>query len=92
MREWKESILVKPNMQNLKLWYHSVGNMGYIHFWLIFSKHILLMNQCIIITFFFFLFVSQVVPQKKVVMGHPLRLLIVEQISSLHATWVVFDK
>ncbi|XP_008448679.1 uncharacterized protein LOC103490778 [Cucumis melo] len=33
-----------------------------------------------------------VVPQKKVVMGHPLRLLIVEKISSLHATWVVFDK
>ncbi|KAG6577706.1 Ubiquitin carboxyl-terminal hydrolase 21, partial [Cucurbita argyrosperma subsp. sororia] len=33
-----------------------------------------------------------VVPQKKVIMGHPLRLLIVEQISGLHATWVVFDK
>ncbi|KAL4602114.1 hypothetical protein ACB092_10G029100 [Castanea dentata] len=33
-----------------------------------------------------------VVPQKEVVMGYPLRLLVVEQITGLHATWVVFDR
>jgi len=30
--------------------------------------------------------------QKKVVMGYPSRLLVVEEITSLHATWVVFDR
>ncbi|KAF3967309.1 hypothetical protein CMV_008689 [Castanea mollissima] len=35
---------------------------------------------------------SDVVPQKEVVMGYPLRLLVVEQITGLHATWVVFDR
>ncbi|XP_038903689.1 uncharacterized protein LOC120090215 isoform X1 [Benincasa hispida] len=55
------------------------------YFWLLFSKHILSLNL-------YYYFSFQVVPQKKVIMGHPLRLLIVEQISSLHATWVVFDK
>ncbi|GMN30605.1 hypothetical protein TIFTF001_002878 [Ficus carica] len=33
-----------------------------------------------------------VVLQKKVVMGYPSRLLVVEQITSLSATWVVFDR
>ncbi|KAL0326603.1 UNVERIFIED_CONTAM: hypothetical protein Sangu_1738300 [Sesamum angustifolium] len=33
-----------------------------------------------------------VVPEIKTEMGHPLRLLVVEQISSLHATLVVFDR
>ncbi|KAJ0052084.1 hypothetical protein Pint_03440 [Pistacia integerrima] len=32
-----------------------------------------------------------VLPQKEVVMGYPPRLLVVERIVSLHATWVVFD-
>ncbi|KAH7578629.1 hypothetical protein JRO89_XS01G0407400 [Xanthoceras sorbifolium] len=32
-----------------------------------------------------------VVPQKEVAMGFPLRLLVLERIISLHATWVVFD-
>ncbi|XP_021293884.1 uncharacterized protein LOC110423816 [Herrania umbratica] len=32
-----------------------------------------------------------VVPQKEIVMGYPLPLLIVERIISLRATWVVFD-
>ncbi|XP_050231855.1 uncharacterized protein LOC126680719 isoform X2 [Mercurialis annua] len=32
-----------------------------------------------------------VVLQKEVVMGFPLRLVVVEKITSLHATWVVFD-
>ncbi|KAK1569138.1 hypothetical protein Q3G72_033026 [Acer saccharum] len=32
-----------------------------------------------------------VVPQKEVVMGFPLRLLVLERIISLHATWVIFD-
>ncbi|KAI9178064.1 hypothetical protein LWI28_022277 [Acer negundo] len=35
--------------------------------------------------------VTQVVPQKEVVMGFPLRLLVLERIISLHATWVIFD-
>ncbi|KAL5550961.1 hypothetical protein UlMin_001137 [Ulmus minor] len=30
--------------------------------------------------------------RKKVVMGYPSRLLVVEQITSLHPTWVVFDR
>lgn len=34
----------------------------------------------------------QVVPHMKVVMGYPLRLVVLEQTSSLHATWVVFDR
>ncbi|KAM7253698.1 hypothetical protein ACFE04_031380 [Oxalis oulophora] len=34
----------------------------------------------------------EVVVQKEVVMGHPLRLLIAERIMSLEATWVVFDR
>ncbi|KAM7259706.1 hypothetical protein ACFE04_015447 [Oxalis oulophora] len=33
-----------------------------------------------------------VIPQKEVVMGHPLRLLVAERIMSLEATWVVFDR
>ncbi|KAI5327591.1 hypothetical protein L3X38_026987 [Prunus dulcis] len=33
-----------------------------------------------------------VFPQKKVIMGYPSRLLVVEQITTLHATWVVFDR
>ncbi|KAF8027203.1 hypothetical protein BT93_E0192 [Corymbia citriodora subsp. variegata] len=33
-----------------------------------------------------------VVPQKDMVMGYPSRLLVVEKITSLHATWVVFDR
>ncbi|KAI3453404.1 hypothetical protein Pfo_010067 [Paulownia fortunei] len=33
-----------------------------------------------------------VVPEIRTEMGHPLRLLVVEQISSLHATLVVFDR
>ncbi|KAL0446369.1 UNVERIFIED_CONTAM: hypothetical protein Slati_1764800 [Sesamum latifolium] len=33
-----------------------------------------------------------VVPEIKTEMGHPLRLLVVEQISSLHATLVIFDR
>ncbi|KAJ4847821.1 hypothetical protein Tsubulata_011772 [Turnera subulata] len=33
-----------------------------------------------------------VVPQKEVVMGYPLRLSVVEKITSLYATWVVFDR
>ncbi|KAL6176006.1 hypothetical protein ACLB2K_052642 [Fragaria x ananassa] len=33
-----------------------------------------------------------VVLQKKVVMGFPSRLLVVDEITSLHATWVVFDR
>ncbi|KAJ7943825.1 proline-rich receptor-like protein kinase PERK3 [Quillaja saponaria] len=33
-----------------------------------------------------------VVLQKKVVMGYPSRWLVIEQISSLYATWVVFDR
>lgn len=32
------------------------------------------------------------VPEIRTEMGHPLRLLVVEQISSLNATLVVFDK
>ena len=36
--------------------------------------------------------VTQVVPQKEVVMGFPLRLLVLERIISLHATWVIFDR
>ncbi|KAK6262719.1 hypothetical protein QUC31_008535 [Theobroma cacao] len=32
-----------------------------------------------------------VVPQKEIVMGYPLPLLVVERIISLRATWVVFD-
>lgn len=34
----------------------------------------------------------QVVPEIVTEMGHPIRLLVVEQISSLHATLVVFDR
>lgn len=34
----------------------------------------------------------QVVPQKDVLMGYPSKLLVVEKITSLHATWVVFDR
>ncbi|TKY70016.1 proline-rich receptor protein kinase PERK3 [Spatholobus suberectus] len=34
---------------------------------------------------------SSVVPQKKIVMGYPLRLLVVEQVATLCPTWVVFD-
>jgi len=30
--------------------------------------------------------------QKKVIMGYPSRLLVVDEIASLHATWVVFDR
>ncbi|XP_002527799.4 uncharacterized protein LOC8262531 isoform X1 [Ricinus communis] len=30
--------------------------------------------------------------QKEVVMGFPLRLMVAEKISSLHATWVIFDR
>ncbi|OVA01680.1 hypothetical protein BVC80_9073g121 [Macleaya cordata] len=33
-----------------------------------------------------------VTPYMKVVMGHPSKLLILEQTTSLHATWVVFDR
>ena len=33
----------------------------------------------------------QVVPQKKIVMGYPQRLLVVEQVATLCPTWVVFD-
>ncbi|KAJ8774462.1 hypothetical protein K2173_016908 [Erythroxylum novogranatense] len=33
-----------------------------------------------------------VVPQKEIVMGFPLRTLVVEKITNLHATWVVFDR
>ncbi|XP_077252067.1 uncharacterized protein LOC143891373 [Tasmannia lanceolata] len=33
-----------------------------------------------------------VVPHMKVAMGHPLRLVILEQTTSLHAKWVVLDK
>ncbi|CAB4279196.1 unnamed protein product [Prunus armeniaca] len=33
-----------------------------------------------------------VFPQKKVIMGYPSRLLVVEQITTLQATWVVFDR
>ncbi|KAK9275780.1 hypothetical protein L1049_023049 [Liquidambar formosana] len=33
-----------------------------------------------------------VVPQIKVAMGYPLRLLVVEKITSLHASWVVLDR
>ncbi|KAG4992198.1 hypothetical protein JHK87_025655 [Glycine soja] len=32
-----------------------------------------------------------VVPQKKIVMGYPQRLLVVEQVATLCPTWVVFD-
>ncbi|KAL2348948.1 hypothetical protein Fmac_002948 [Flemingia macrophylla] len=32
-----------------------------------------------------------VVPQKKTVMGYPLRLLVVEQVATLSPTWVIFD-
>ncbi|KAF9611695.1 hypothetical protein IFM89_034878 [Coptis chinensis] len=33
-----------------------------------------------------------VVPHMKVAMGYPLRLVVLEQTTSLHATWVVFDR
>ncbi|KAB2626095.1 hypothetical protein D8674_017755 [Pyrus ussuriensis x Pyrus communis] len=33
-----------------------------------------------------------VFPRKKVIMGYPLRLMVVEEITTLHATWVVFDR
>ncbi|OWM88280.1 uncharacterized protein LOC116206378 [Punica granatum] len=32
------------------------------------------------------------VPHKEVVMGYPCQLLVVEKITNLHATWVVFDR
>lgn len=34
----------------------------------------------------------QVVPQKKIVMGYPLRVLVVEQLVTLCPTWVLFDR
>jgi len=34
----------------------------------------------------------QVVPQKEVVIGYPLKLVVVEKLTSLHATRVVFDR
>jgi hypothetical protein len=32
------------------------------------------------------------VPQKEVVMGYPLKLMVVEKLKSLNASWVVFDR
>lgn len=37
-------------------------------------------------------YVTQAVPQIKVAMGYPVRSVVIEQIISLHATWVVFDR